>query len=113
MSAVAAHRTSPLARRLRLALTVVVMLAGLLTATVVWLRVAHTLSRAHPVTVPTIHPVSGVVWANRVFSSQHSLEVWLRSHGTSYATWAGRHPRLAAVLETAPRPLSARSRPKG
>ena len=65
-----------------------------------WYRVAHTLQTARPVKVPTIHPVSGIVWGNRVFNSRPALAAWLHSHGHSYATWASRYPKLARVLET-------------
>jgi hypothetical protein len=65
-----------------------------------WYRVAHTLSTARPVKVPTIHPVSGIVWGNRVFNSRQALTAWLHAHGHSYARWASRYPNLARVLET-------------
>jgi hypothetical protein len=65
-----------------------------------WYRVAHTLSTARPVKVPTIHPVSGVVWGDRVFNSRRALTAWLHARGATYARWAAHNPALASVLES-------------
>jgi hypothetical protein len=65
-----------------------------------WYRVAHTLQTAKPVKVPTIHPVSSVVWGGRVFISKAGLAAWLHSRGASYSRWASRNPNLARVFET-------------
>lgn len=72
---------------------------GMAVAAVAWYRVAHELSTARPVKVPTIRPVSGVVWGGRVFQTRGSLAAWLRSRGVSYAHWAAHNPALARVLE--------------
>src|SRR5581483_4906284 len=40
-----------------------------------------------------------IVWANRVFSSREALASWLSVRGTTYASWARRHPADAAILE--------------
>jgi hypothetical protein len=73
---------------------------ALIAASFSWYRVAHTLKTARPVKVPTIHPVSGVVWGDRVFNSRPALASWLHARGASYARWASRHPDLARVLAT-------------
>jgi hypothetical protein len=73
---------------------------ALSTAGFAWYRVAHTLSNARPVKVPTIHPVSGVVWGDRVFNSRRALTMWLHSRGATYASWASHNPALARVLES-------------
>ena len=39
-----------------------------------------------------------LVWAGRVFATEHSFDKWLRARGASYAAWAGRHPSTAAVF---------------
>jgi hypothetical protein len=77
------------------ALTVSLAAAGL-----AWYRVAHQLSTARPVKAPTIHPLSGVVWAGRVFSSRLALTAWLHSRGATYARWAAHNPTLARILTT-------------
>jgi hypothetical protein len=73
---------------------------ALASAGFAWYRVAHTLSDARPVKVPTIHPVSGVVWGGRVFNSREAMALWLHSRGASYARWSARYPTLARILET-------------
>jgi hypothetical protein len=65
-----------------------------------WYRVAHTLQTAKPVKVPTIHSISGVIWAGRVFNSKQEMAVWLHSRGASYARWEARNPELASILDT-------------
>jgi len=69
-------------------------------ASLAWYRVAHTLSTAKPVKVPTIHAISGIIWAGRVFNSRHEMATWLHSRGASYARWETRNPELARVLNT-------------
>jgi hypothetical protein len=85
---------------IHLLLLLVPALLALVAAGFSWYRVAHTLQTAKPVKVPTIHPVSGVVWGGRVFNSRQALTAWLHSRGASYARWASRNPNLARVLET-------------
>lgn len=96
----AATRRTPTTQWARLWLLIATIVVGLMVAGIAWYRVAHALSTARPVKVPTIHPVSGVVWGDRVFETKGALAAWLRSRGTSYSTWAVRHPALARVLET-------------
>jgi hypothetical protein len=79
-------------------LLAVLTLIALAAAGFSWYRVAHTLRTARPVKVPTIHPVSGIVWGDRVFNSRQALTAWLHSRGASYARWASRNPDLARVL---------------
>jgi hypothetical protein len=79
-------------------LLVAAIALGLALAGFAWYRVAHVLSAARPVKVPTIHPVSGVVWGGRVFSSRSSMAAWLHSRGASYSRWAERNPALARAL---------------
>ena len=43
-----------------------------------------------------------IVWANRVFSSRAALATWLAVRGTTYESWARRHPGDAAILERLP-----------
>lgn len=81
-------------------LVVAATLLGLVAAGVTWYRVAHTLQTARPVKVPTIRPVSGVVWGGRVFSSRQALTAWLNARGATYARWSARNPDLARILET-------------
>lgn len=99
MSSVAA-RSVPVSRLVQALLALAVIVAGVILAWFAWARVAHTFRTAEPVKVPTIHPVSGVVWADRVFTSRSSFEVWLGEHGQTYTAWAARYPRLARILET-------------
>ena len=73
---------------------------ALLAASLAWYRVAHTLKTARPVKVPLIHPVSGVVWGDRVFESRQALTAWLHARGATYARWASRNPDLARVLDS-------------
>ena len=77
---------------------VLLIVLCLVMAGVAWYRVAHTLSTAKPVKVPTIHPVSGVIWAGRVFNSRQEMARWLNSRGASYARWEQRNPDLARIL---------------
>jgi hypothetical protein len=44
-------------------------------------------------------PADAIVWANRVFSSRAALASWLSARGTTYESWARRHPADAAILE--------------
>jgi hypothetical protein len=44
-------------------------------------------------------PVTGVIWANRVFSDRRSLAVWLHYRGAAYTVWARRHRPASRVLE--------------
>ena len=92
------HAARRAALRAQLALLIVMTLVALGAAAFSWYRVAHTLRTARPVKVPTIHPVSGVVWADRVFNSRQALTAWLHSRGATYARWASRNPDLARVL---------------
>jgi hypothetical protein len=84
--------------RAQIVLLAVLTLVALIAAAFSWYRVAHTLRTARPVRVPTIHPVSGVFWGDRVFSSRQALTAWLNARGASYARWASRNPDLARVL---------------
>lgn len=92
------HGARRAALRAQLVLLVVMTLVALCAAAFSWYRVAHTLRTARPVKVPTIHPVSGIVWGDRVFTSRRELTAWLHSRGASYARWASRYPDLARVL---------------
>lgn len=78
----------------------VLTVLALIAAGLSWYRVAHTLKTARPVKVPTIHPVTGIVWGDRVFNSRPALTAWLHARGASYARWASRNPALARVLES-------------
>lgn len=88
------------ALRAQIVLLAVLTLVALVAAGFSWYRVAHTLRTARPVKVPTIHPVSGIVWGDRVFNSRQALTTWLHARGASYARWASRNPDLARVLTT-------------
>lgn|GEM_PF-5446239 len=85
---------------IHLLLLLVPAVLALFAAGLSWYRVAHTLQTARPVKVPTIHPVSGVVWGGRVFNSRPQLTAWLKARGASYARWASRNPDLARILES-------------
>lgn len=95
-----ADRGVPASRIVQAVAALMVIAAGVGLAWVLWARVAHTFRTAKPVKVPTIHRVSGIVWAQRVFTSRVSFEGWLDAHGETYAAWSAHHPRLARVLET-------------
>lgn len=99
MSTVVARRV-PTSRIVQAVIALLVIAAGVVVAWVLWARVAHTFRTAKPVKVPTIHPVTGVVWSHRVFTSASSMAAWLSVHGETYSSWAARHPRLARVFET-------------
>jgi hypothetical protein len=47
-------------------------------------------NRTPPVTSGTI------IWAGRVFTSQHQFSAWLTSRGVDYQAWVNRHPEAAA-----------------
>lgn len=79
---------------------VILILLCMVLAGLAWYRVAHTLSSAKPVKVPTIHSISGVIWAGRVFNSRQEMAAWLHSRGASYARWEARNPELARILDT-------------
>ena len=79
---------------------IVLIVLCMATAGLAWYRVAHTLETAKPVKVPTIHPVSGIIWAGRVFNSRAAMAAWLHSRGASYARWEKRNPELARILAT-------------
>ena len=55
-----------------------------------------TLHDARPVQSDSV--ARSVVWANRVFLTQHSLARWLHARGVAYGTWAERHPRAAGAM---------------
>jgi hypothetical protein len=44
-------------------------------------------------------PPTSLVWADRVFASQHDLAKWLESRGATYETWAAHHPSAAQLFE--------------
>lgn len=92
------HSARRAALRAQIVLLAALTLVALAAAAFSWYRVAHTLRTARPVKVPTIHPVSGIVWGDRVFNSRQALTEWLHSRGASYAKWASRNPDLARVL---------------
>ena len=55
-----------------------------------------TLHDAQPVRGDAV--ARSVVWADRVFLTQHSLSRWLHERGVGYGTWAERHPRAARAM---------------
>jgi hypothetical protein len=83
---------------------------ALIVTAVPWVLVAWTIGHPKPVSAPST-PVAGIVWGGLVFTSSDELRHWLNSRGTSYATWAQRHPLEAATLEqgstTLPLPSAA------
>jgi len=44
-------------------------------------------------------PVTGIIWADRVFSEQRTLAAWLHYRGASYTVWAQRHQQASKVLQ--------------
>jgi hypothetical protein len=42
---------------------------------------------------------TGVVWADRVFTTRRDLGAWLEARGSNYSVWAVRHPALASTFE--------------
>jgi flagellar basal body-associated protein FliL len=79
---------------------VLLILLCVALAGIAWYRVAHTLQTAKPVKVPTIHPVTGIIWAGRVFNTKQEMANWLHDRGASYVRWEQHNPDLARVLET-------------
>jgi hypothetical protein len=70
----------------------------LLVAALPWFFVVRTIASAKPIKSQGLGPPNSVVWANRVFSTEHELAVWLRSRGESYRGWANSHPALYRIL---------------
>jgi len=52
---------------------------------------------------------TAVVWADRVFANRHQFDVWLTSRGSSYETWASRHPGVAQRLDRSRRSVASPS----
>ena len=89
------HRLGRHAKRLGF---VILLALSLAAAALIWLEVTKTLQHAEPVPVSKRPPVSAVVWSERVFSSQPTLERWLERRGRSYSEWAHKHPGAAKIL---------------
>jgi hypothetical protein len=70
-----------------------------------WFRIIRYVETAQPVAV-TGQPTS-VAWGDRVFSSPHKLEIWLRSRGVSYKAWVRRHPDAIGIIDPGSTPVSA------
>src|ERR671936_122429 len=58
--------------------------------------------------LPTNEPTRGIVWDGRTFVSKGDFGRWLRSHGSSYAVWARRHPVQAGIKPSPSRPTPQR-----
>ncbi len=72
--------------------------AGLLVCCCLLLAFAATVVGARqPNRTPPVRSGT-IIWAGRVFTSQHELSAWLASRGTDYAAWVKRHPEAAAGL---------------
>jgi hypothetical protein len=91
--------------RLRVALSrfftlvMALVLAGALV--LVWARVVSTLT-ANIEPKPPIGQPQGVVWQNRVFTTEGQLRRYLHAKGVSYSRWVSRHPAAFAVLQAKP-----------
>ena len=57
-----------------------------------------------PPTLAAAQP-TGLVWADRVFTSRQGLAQWLEARGSSYERWAARHPGVTKTFS----PVSYRS----
>jgi hypothetical protein len=53
-----------------------------------------------PPTLAAAQP-TGLVWADRVFTSRQDLAHWLQARGSSYEGWAARHPGVANTFSPA------------
>jgi hypothetical protein len=78
---------------------------GVAVALVPWLYVAYALQHTGPPIVSSQQPTA-VVWAGRVFPTQHDLAAWLRSRGASYDAWVAAHPDAAAPFTTTQTPTT-------
>ena len=74
------------------------IIAALVAIAIPWYTVARTIANAKPADRSPVMS-SGVVWAERVFTSKPPLTAWLRRHGVAYSVWAGRHPVAGSALE--------------
>lgn len=94
-----------LARGVRIAVTRVVtfttalVLVGALV--LVWAKVVTTLT-SHIDPKPPIGQPRGVVWQNRVFTTDGQLRRYLHARGVSYSRWVSRHPAAFALLQAKP-----------
>ena len=67
----------------------------------VWAKVISTLtSKIDP--KPPIGQPQGVVWQNRVFTTDGQLRRYLHAKGISYSRWVSRHPAAFALLQAKP-----------
>ena len=55
-------------------------------------------------------PARGIVWDSHTFPTRQDFARWLRSRGTSYRTWARRHPALSGVKPSRTARRSAQTR---
>lgn len=79
--------------------TMAVVLLGALV--LVWARVVSTLT-AHIEPKPAIGQPRGVVWQDRVFTTDAQLRRYLHAEGVSYSRWVSRHPAAFAVIQAKP-----------
>jgi hypothetical protein len=83
-------------RHLQRAFALLLAFAGLGIGLLTWTRVVQTISDAKP--VPTTLHAKSIVWGDRVFQAPPALRRWLRSRGTTYEGWRGKHPAASALL---------------
>lgn len=67
----------------------------------VWAKVVSTLS-SNIERKPPIGQPSGVVWQDRVFTTDSQLQRYLHAKGISYSRWVSRHPAAFALLQAKP-----------
>lgn len=58
--------------------------------------------------MPEATESSGVVWSDQNFTNRKDLDRWLEARGSSYETWAKRHPSLASLFAAPDSTVSAR-----
>jgi hypothetical protein len=81
----------------RIARRVLPLAAALAAVGLPWYLAAKTLADSAPVNSHLA--ASSVIWADRVFVSQHALAAWLHSRGVGYTVWASRHPFASARIK--------------
>jgi hypothetical protein len=81
--------------------TITVALVLLAALVLVWGKVVTTLT-AKIERKPPIGQPHGVVWQDRVFTTEGQLKRYLHVKRVSYSRWVSRHPAAFALLQAKP-----------
>ena len=84
-------------RFVTIVMTIVLMGALVL----VWAKVVGMLTEKIDPKPPIGQP-RGVVWQDRVFTTEGQLHRYLNAKGLSYSRWVSRHPAAFALLQSKP-----------